>query len=43
MCLDELRIFQQVKKKTMKKNNIAYTSSIQRKLYFKQCYFLESV
>ena len=26
MCLDELRIFQQVEKNTMKKNNVAYTS-----------------
>ena len=26
MCLDELRIFQQVEKKTMKQNNVAYTS-----------------
>ena len=26
MCLDELRIFQQAEKNTMKKNNVAYTS-----------------
>ena len=30
-------------KKTVKQNNLAYTSSIQRKLYFKQYYFLKSI
>ena len=43
MYLDKLRIFQHVEKKTMKQNYVAYTSNIQRKLYFKQCYFLKSV
>ena len=28
---------------TMKQNNVAYTSGVQRKLYFKQRYFLKSV